>query len=94
MRTLCGGRGCRSRPLGESQDVAVRFSAVVSLAPSLTFDLHFLSFLARSQNQFRAIEEAVYDVHVTFHAVVDHLLFAVASKHNQHRRFASFAFHG
>src|SRR6185312_1933597 len=84
MRTVWGGRGFRSRPLGEFQDVAAGFSSpLTDLAFSLTLNLHFLCLFARSQNQFRPVEETVNDVHISLDAVIHHLRFAISADHDE-----------
>jgi hypothetical protein len=83
IRTVCGGRGFRSKPAGELQDVD-------GLAFSFTFNLHLLRFLPGAQDQFRVVEQPIHDVHVTFHPVIHHLLFAVASQNDKHRSLTVF----
>src|ERR1700753_1604371 len=80
-RTDRGGRGFKSRPLGASIG-AERVSAF-----SFTVDLHLACFLSAAKNQFGLLEQAIDDVHVVFHPVVDHLLLAVRADHNENRRF-------
>jgi hypothetical protein len=43
----------------------------------LTGNLHFLGFFAGTEDQARPFEQAVYDVHLLLHTVVDHLAFAI-----------------
>src|ERR1700735_2374306 len=80
-RTERGGRGFKSRPLGAS------IGADMVSAFSFTVDLHLARFLSTAKNQFSLLEQAVDDVHVVFHAIVHHLLFAVRADHNEDGRF-------
>src|ERR1017187_5886118 len=51
-------------------------------------DLHFLGLLTRSEYEVRAIEEAVHNIGLVFHAVVRHFALAVFAQYEQHGRFA------
>ena len=91
MRTAFCGSGWRSIPLG-----AVSFYSLSDCASSgwwldllfvSTADLHFLSLLARSEHEVRAIKETVHDIGLILHAVVRHLAFAVFAHDQQHRGF-------
>ena len=90
MRACLSGRFAaalgldRARP-GEVQG-GVGFSPdSLLLAFSLTFDFHLPRFLSTSKNKLRMVEETVNDVHVAFHAIIDHFLFAVLAEDDQHR---------
>src|SRR3954462_9846714 len=89
-RTGRGGRGCRSSPSGASpKRAAVGFGVPDKVSAfSFTVDLHFACFLAAAQNQFRAFEEPIHNVHVVLDPVVHHLLLAIRSDDNKHWRFS------
>src|SRR5580658_2394306 len=89
-RTERGGRGFRSRPLGASIPVSAlapdAFRLTVGVSGfGFTGDLHFACFLSAAENEFGLVEEPINDVHVVLDAIVDHLLFAVRSDHDQNR---------
>src|ERR1035438_1377303 len=84
MRIAFCGWGWRSSPLGASIGL---WSELLLVS---TANLHFLGLLARSKYEVGAIEQAVHDVRLIFHAVVRHLPLAVLTHHQQHGRFAVF----
>src|SRR5206468_5516233 len=75
------GAGCKSTPVGGS--IGATPGAVLDLAevlsPVFTNDLHFLSFLARSEHQLGTFEEPVHDIHLLLDAIIGHFTFPVAS---------------
>src|SRR5439155_7906432 len=82
-RTVSGGSGYKSMPVGAS--ISRRGGTVELGSCCSTNDLHFPRFLAGAEDELRAFEQSIGDVHVAFHPVIQHFGLMVHSDTDENR---------